>query len=119
MIEVRTKRKNQPPPPWFVFEALTEPDRDPARPWLQLGPGERWPQVLQAEAPSFVVWSSLWSARPDAVIRFDLTPDGTSGTDLRWTLLVEEPVPDDELTERMRYRLNRLINANLRYSFGQ
>ena len=41
------------------------------------------------------------------------------GTDLRWTLLVDEPAPDEAVIGRMRYRINVLINANLRYSFGQ
>jgi hypothetical protein len=106
VIEVRTRRRNQP-------------HRDPARPWLQLRPDEVWPQVVQADPPALVVWSSLWSVRPDAVIRFDLPPDASSGTDLRWTLLVCEPVPDDDVIESMRYRLNQLINANLRYTFGE
>jgi hypothetical protein len=118
VIEVRTKKRNQPPPPRIVFEALTQPDLDPARPWLHVRPNELQPRVLQAEPAALVVWSSLWSERPDAVIRFDLQSEACSGTDLRWTLLVDEPVPDDELLERMRYRLNQLINANLRYSFG-
>ncbi len=45
--------------------------------------------------------------------------DGDGGTDLRWTLYVDEPVPDQSLTGHMRKRLNELINANLRYSYGQ
>ena len=39
--------------------------------------------------------------------------------DLRWTLLVEEPLPDPSLLGHLRKRLNELINANLRYTFGQ
>jgi hypothetical protein len=58
--------------------------------------------------------------RPDAVIRFDLPRDGAGfGTDLQWTLQVDEPVPDDALLGHMRKRLNELVNANLRYTFGQ
>ena len=37
------------------------------------------------------------------------------GADLR----VDEPVPDDALIGHLRKRLNQLINANLRYAFGQ
>jgi hypothetical protein len=33
--------------------------------------------------------------------------------------LVSEPVPDEAFIGRMRYRLNQLINAELRYTFGQ
>ena len=76
--------------------------------------------MLKARHPDTVLWSSLWKKRPDAVIRFDLALDnGGYGTDLRWRLEVDEPVPDDALVGHMRKRLNELINANLRYSFGQ
>jgi hypothetical protein len=54
----------------------------------------------------------------DAIIRFDLVP-AAGGTDLRWTLLVDEPVPDDALTGHMRKRINQLINAHYRYTLGQ
>jgi hypothetical protein len=56
--------------------------------------------------------------RPDATLRFDLLP-GQGGTDLRWALYVDEPVPVDALISHMRMRVNQLINANLRYRFGQ
>jgi hypothetical protein len=69
VIEVGARRRNQPAPPHVVFEALCEPDRDPARPWLRL--------------------------------------------------LDDEPEPDASLLGHMRYRLNQLINADLRYTFGQ
>jgi hypothetical protein len=102
-----------------VFEALAEPSRHPARPWLLLLTDEQWPRVLSATPPMCLVWSSLWPRLPDATIRFDLprSPDG--GTDLRWTLYVDEPVPDDGTAGHLRKRLNQLINANLRYTFGQ
>ena len=66
-----------------------------------------------------VLWSSLWVKRPDARIRYDLPADsGSQGTDLCWTLLVDEPVPQDALIGHMHKRINQLINANLRYTFG-
>jgi hypothetical protein len=34
-------------------------------------------------------------------------------------LIVDDPVPDVETTVRMRKRVNELINANLRFTFGQ
>jgi hypothetical protein len=34
-------------------------------------------------------------------------------------LHVEEPVPAEVLVGHMRKRLNQLINANLRFTFGQ
>jgi hypothetical protein len=120
MIEIGNRRRSQPAPPQILFEALTLPDRDPARPWLDLLDDEQRPRIIEADAPSLVVWSSLWLKRPDATVRFDLTPDGLrQGTDLRWTLWVEPPVPDPALTGHLRKRVNQLINANLRYTFGQ
>ena len=41
------------------------------------------------------------------------------GTDLRWTLLVDEPLPDAGLTRHMCRRIGELINANLRFTYGQ
>ncbi|SBT37387.1 SRPBCC family protein [Micromonospora auratinigra] len=118
MIEAGSRARSQPPPPAVVFEALTEPDRDPMRPWLRLLDDEQRPRILRAEHPHLVVWSSLWPKRPDAEIRFELSPDG-AGTRLRWTLLVDEPPPDPSLLGHLRKRLNQLVNADLRYTFGQ
>lgn len=120
MIVIGSRKRNQPAPPHILFEALTQPDRDPARPWLLLLDDEVAPEVLQAEPPSLVVWSSLWVKRPDAILRFDLPPDPErSGTGLRWTLSVEAPVPDGALIGHLRKRIGQLINANLRFTFGQ
>ncbi|MGY1812905.1 hypothetical protein [Blastococcus sp. SYSU D00820] len=120
MIEVGARRRNQPAPPHVVFEALTQPDRDPARPWLALLPDEIPPEVLVAEEPHLVVWSSLWPRRPDARIRFELAWDGGhAGTDLRWVVEMAERAPDASLTGHVRRRLNVLVNAQLRATFGQ
>jgi hypothetical protein len=119
VIEIGSRRRRQPAPPHVVFEALAEPDRDPCRPWLDLLDDEQRPTVLRSQAPSTLVWSSLWVKRIDAVVEFDLAPSRDGGTDLRWTLRVEEPAPGQALVGHMRKRLNQLINANLRYAFGQ
>jgi hypothetical protein len=119
-VEVGRRRRNQPAPPHAVFAALTDPARDPARRWLVLLADEQRPVVVAAEEPHSVTWSSLWPRRPDALIRFSLPPgEGGSGTDLEWVLLVDEPVPDASLLGHLRHRLNHLVNADLRYSFGQ
>ncbi|MEH1055127.1 hypothetical protein V6U89_07935 [Micromonospora sp. CPCC 206171] len=119
MLEGGSRKRNQPAPPHVIFEALTEPNRDPARPWLLLLDDEERPQTLRVDAPHLVVWSSIWRKRPDATVRFDLPSDGSGGTDLRWTLFLAEPLPEPALLGHMRKRLNQLINANLRYTFGQ
>ena len=91
-----------------------------ARPWLELLDDEQRPRLVEASEPGLVVWSSLWIKRPDAIVLFDLPSDSSGdGTDLRWTLLVDEPMPDASLVGHMRKRLNQLINANLRFTFGQ
>lgn len=119
MIELGRRSRNQPAPPHVIFEALTQPHRDPSRPWLALLDDEQEPVVVHSVTPNLVVWSSLWPHRPSARIRFALTPDGGSGTDLQWTLEAEPPAPDESAIGHMRKRINELINANLRYSFGQ
>ena len=119
MIEVGARRRAQPAPPHVVFEVLCDPDRDRYRPWLILRDDERRPEIVEASEPDLVVWSSLWERRSDALIRFELPPDRSGyGTDLRWVLLVDEPEPDPSLLGHLRYRINELINANLRYTFG-
>jgi len=120
MLEAGSRKRNQPAPPHVMFEALTQPDRDPARPWLELLHDEQPPRLVEVSKPGLVVWSSLWTKRPDAIVRFDLLTDRSGyGTDLRWTLLVDEPMPDAPLLGHMRKRINELINANLRFTFGQ
>lgn len=120
VLEVGTRVKNQPAPPWANFQALSEPDRDPARPWLELLADEVPPRVLTARAPHLLVWSSLWTRRLDAHVRFDLRAGAHgSGTPLRWTLLVDHPAPDAALVGHLCKRVNQLVNAGLRYSLGQ
>jgi hypothetical protein len=115
--------RNQPAPPRAVYEALTDFDRAAGRKWLRLLDDEQRPRIVSSIPPSRVVWSSVWIKRPDAVVEFDLPAvsggTGAGGTDLRWRLLVDEPIPDDVLIGHLRKRLNTLINADLRYSFGQ
>ena len=118
MIEAGSRRRAQPAPPHVVAESLIEPDRDPARPWLHLLRDEQRPRVVEAAPPRLVVWSTLWPRQPEALVRFDLAPEPSGGTDLRWTLLVEE-LPDASRLGHYRRRINELINANLRYTYGQ
>jgi hypothetical protein len=119
VIEIGRRRRSQPAPPHVVFAALSDVDRDHDRPWLQLLADEQRPRVLHSEKPSALTWSSLWIKRPDATVTFDLPLCSDGGTDLEWALHVDAPAPDDALVGHLRKRLNELINANLRYTFGQ
>ena len=117
-MELGSRKRDQAPPPSVVWEALTEPNRDPCRPWLELRDDEVAPEVVEAAKPTLVVWSSLWPDRPRDQISFDLEPSG-AGCSLRWTLLTPDDPPDEATIGRLRHRLNYLINGELRYSFGQ
>jgi hypothetical protein len=117
MYAIATRRRSQPPPSWVVWEALMKPNRDPQRQWLTLRRGEVAPRVMESTRPGLVVWSSIWAAHPDDLIRFDIHSTGQE-TDLRWTLLAPQEAPPDVVVPR-RKRLNELINAQLRFSFGQ
>lgn len=120
MVEIGSRQRSLPPPPRVVFEDLTVPNRSPARPWLHLLDDEVAPAVLESREPEYVVWSSLWPRRPDARITFELPTRGPScGTDLRWTLTADEPAPDENMAGHMRKRINTLIHANLRHTYGQ
>jgi hypothetical protein len=121
--ELGSRARAQPPPPHVVFDSLCHPDSDPARPWLAFSADEVPPRVLEQRRPELVVWSSLWPDRPDDIIRFDLGPSG-AGCLLRWTLLspaelAENTLADTSKLNHPRKRLNVLINAELRYSYGQ
>jgi hypothetical protein len=119
VIELGARTRSQPAPPHVVFEALTDFHRDPTRPWLVLRDDEQEPEIVQARSPDTVVWSSLWPHHPTARIRFQIDSDGSYGSELRWTLAAEPPAPDESTVGQMRKRINELINANLRYSFGR
>jgi hypothetical protein len=114
---IGSRQRSQPAPPWAIFDDLCDPHRQPGRPWLLLLDDEIAPVIVESDRPCRVVWSSLWLKRPDARLHFDLVSGG-GGTDLRWTLYVDEPVPDASLIGHMRKRIGELINANLRYSYG-
>ena len=115
-----SRKRNLPAPPHAVFEDLTAPNRSPSRPWLRLLDDEMTPVVLESAQPRRAVWSSLWPQRPDAQIIFELSPGGPGGgTDLRWTLTLDPPEPDENMAGHMRKRINTLIYANLRHTYGQ
>lgn len=117
MIEIGSRAGKLPAPPSAVWSSLAEPDQPGARPWLALLPDEVEPRILLADKPSRVVWSSLWPSRPNDEVHFELTAvDGQ--TSLRFTLLTPDELPDESKTGHLRYRMNHLLFADLRSSYG-
>lgn len=117
-VVIGSRRRAQAPPPHVVFEAVTQPHRQPSRPWLLLQDDEHEPQIVEQRVPDLVVWTSLWPKHPSARITLDLLPElNGGGTDMRWTLVVDEPAPDDAVIGHLRYRLNELVNRDLRDHF--
>lgn len=116
--EFGSKARKLPAPPRVVWESLTDPRHPGRRPWLNLLPDEVDPHVLDAESPRWVVWSSLWPSRPRDQVRLELTASGCE-TLLRFTLLTPDDVPDASKTGHLRRRLNELLFADLRFSYGQ
>jgi hypothetical protein len=51
-------------------------------------------------------------------VHFALAAIG-SETSLKFTLLTPDEPPDESTTIRLRHRLNHLLFADLRYSYGQ
>jgi len=118
VIEIGSRERRLPAPPSVVWESLVEPHRQGARPWLNLLADEVEPTVLEAEEPNLVVWSSLWPSRPDDQVHFELTAVGGQ-TSLKFTLLTPDEAPDQSKTGHLRRRLNHLLFADLRFSYGQ
>jgi hypothetical protein len=98
---------------------LTQPHEPGARDWLRLLDDEVEPQVLEAEEPGLVVWSSRWPVRPDDVVRLELSAAVGGGTSLRWTMTTEAEPPDGGFVGYARFRLNHLLWSDLRLSYGQ
>jgi hypothetical protein len=60
----------------------------------------------------------IWPKTPDEVIRLEVAPDAHAGTTLTWTLTSPYEL-DSSVIGHQRFRLNKLLWADLRYSYGQ
>jgi hypothetical protein len=117
-FELGRRTGTLPPPPWVVWESLTEPRRAKVRQWLDLRADEVDPRIIESVRPTLVTWSSIWPYTPDHVIRFEIAGDGGPGTLLTWTWAAPTDVDDPAILGRRRYRLNQLIWGELRYSYA-
>ncbi len=108
-----------PAPRHIIWQSLTQPRRPQARPWLNLLSDEIEPGILAVDEPTRVVWTSLWPSRPDDQVHFELTTVRDAETLLRFTLLTPGRAPDPSKTGHLRRRLNQLLFADLRTSYGQ
>lgn len=118
MIEFGARARKLPAPPGVVWESLVHRHEPGARPWFFLLSDEVEPQILRASKPTSVVWSSLWPSRPRDQVHLNLT-DANHETLLRFTLLTPDEVPDQSKAGHLRRRMNQLLFADLRFSYGQ
>lgn len=116
--EIGSRARKLPAPPHVVWESLVEPRHPTARPWLSLNDDEVEPRVLAATKPERVTWSTLWPSRPNDEVHFEVTASG-SQTLFRFTLLTPGAPPDESKAGHLRRRLNELLFADLRFSYGQ
>lgn len=118
MIEYGNRVRNLPAPPSVVWQDLMSPRIDGVRPWLRLVADEVPPRVVESARPTLVVWASLWPTRPGDLIVMELAPkDG--GSSLRAVLLADGDQPDASKSGHIRKRVNHLLFADLRFTYGQ
>jgi hypothetical protein len=118
VIELGSRARKLPAPPAVVWSSLVDPHQSGSRPWLVLLPDEVEPRILKARTPRLVIWSSLWPSRPRDQVHLELS-DARGETSLRFTLLTPDEPPDESKTGHLRKRLNHLLFADLRFSYGQ
>lgn len=117
MQVIGSRARPLPAPPQVVRASLLDPTDPDARPWLVLLDDEVPPRVVAAD-DTHVVWSSLWPSRPQDEVHLEVAP-ASQGTLLRFTLLTPADLPDASKTGHLRRRLNHLLFADLRFSYGQ
>ena len=116
--EIGARSRKLPAPQAVVWDSLMVPAEPTARPWLNLLEDEVAPRVVFARKPDEITWSSLWPSRPNDTVHLTLSTVG-SETLLKFTLLTPGELPDSSKTGHLRRRLNYLLFADLRFSYGQ
>ncbi|MFO6451706.1 MULTISPECIES: hypothetical protein [unclassified Aeromicrobium] len=119
MLELAARARKLPAPPRIVWRSLVEPHQAGARPWLRLLEDEAEPTVLRSVEDQSLVWSSLWPSRPRDEVWLDVADAGDGETLLTFRLLTPDEAPDESKLGHLRFRLNHLFFADLRFSYGQ
>lgn len=118
MQEYGRRSQRLPAPPSAVWDSLANPQNPRARPWLNLVRDEVPPTVLESSRPERVVWSSLWPGRPRDLIVLELS-DARGETRLEFSVSTPDDLPDQSTIGYLRKRINHLLFADLRFSYGQ
>jgi hypothetical protein len=107
--EVVRRQWKYAPPPWRMFDALT----DELGHWLDLRNEDGVPEVERAVRPALVVyrpWVDGWIDR----VEVEIDSDGVEGSLLRVAATAKEPVLSDEDRRQSRYRLGKVFGSALR-----
>jgi hypothetical protein len=107
--QVLGRRWRYAPPPWRMFEALTD-ERDA---WLDLLTGETSPQVHEAIRPDLVVFQPWVDATIESVA-IHISRDDGPGSSLRILATAYTSALSDEERRRTRYRLGIIFGSALR-----
>ena len=117
-FELGRRTRGLPPPPWVVCGSRcpSRAVRAPARGWSLLD-DEVEPRILDEQKAGSRGLVVAVAENPDQLIRFELAPEGdgtglTVGADLAGRARLER-------VGHRRFRLNHLLFADLRYSYGQ
>jgi hypothetical protein len=94
VIEAGFGKRNQPAPPHVVFESLTQPGRDPCRPWLLVLDDERAPQLLRVDHPSLVTLIGTLAQEHRVAIRVVVPGHYPHGASVQPAAATDAPEPD-------------------------
>lgn len=103
------RRWKYAPPPWRMFEALT----DELDHWLSLLTGETKPEVARAVRPSLVVLRP-WVDKLINSVEVEITGDGGPGSALLLLATASASTLSDEERRWTRYRLGTIFGSALR-----
>jgi hypothetical protein len=118
VIEIGSRAKRLPAPQSILFDPLVEPHAPGTRPWLNLRSDEDRAARLAGGAsnPRHLIDPLAESAGRPGALRVGGPPQRDA---LEVTLPTPTSPPDEKTAGHLRYRMNVLLFADLRYSDGQ